>query len=66
MPRNALGSPRSDGWAQQKPAGQLNAGDVALFKGERWQGNEGRGIIHRSPVPVAGERRLVLTLDWLC
>lgn len=65
MPRNALGSPRSDGWAQQQPAGRLAAGDIALFKGERWQGNEGRGIIHRSPVPAAGERRLVMTLDWL-
>ncbi len=44
---------------------QLRAGDVALAKGERWQGNEGRGLIHRSPQPQAGERRLLLTLDWL-
>lgn len=44
---------------------QLNAGHVALAKGEKWQGNEGCGLIHRSPQPPVGERRLLLTLDWL-
>jgi len=44
---------------------QFRSGDVALLKGERWQGNEGFGLIHRSPEPVSGERRLILTLDWL-
>ncbi|GIZ10766.1 DUF1826 domain-containing protein [Pseudomonas sp. NCCP-436] len=44
---------------------RLQAGDVALAKGEKWQGNEGRGLIHRSPQPPAGQRRLLLTLDWL-
>lgn len=44
---------------------QLNTGDVALLKGEKWQGNEGAGLIHRSPALQAGERRLILTLDWL-
>ncbi|CAI8720095.1 MULTISPECIES: DUF1826 domain-containing protein [Pseudomonas] len=44
---------------------QLQSGDVALLKGEKWQGNEGFGLIHRSPQPAAGERRLLLTLDWL-
>jgi hypothetical protein len=44
---------------------RLNAGDVALFKGERWSGNEGRGIIHRSPMVDDNQRRLILTLDWL-
>jgi hypothetical protein len=28
---------------------QLQPGDVALLKGELWAGNEGAGIIHRSP-----------------
>jgi hypothetical protein len=41
------------------------AGDVALLKGERWEGNEHRAIIHRSPPVSEGERRLLLTLDWL-
>jgi hypothetical protein len=44
---------------------RLDTGDVALFKGERWSGNEGRGIIHRSPVVDDNQRRLILTLDWL-
>jgi len=44
---------------------QFRSGDVALLKGEKWQGNEGFGLIHRSPQPAPGERRLVLTLDWL-
>ncbi len=43
----------------------LQPGDVALLKGEGWQGNEGAGLIHSSPQPKPGERRLLLTLDWL-
>ena len=42
---------------------QLAAGDVALLKGERWLGNEGAGLVHRSPALEDGERRLLLTLD---
>ena len=64
MPRAHLG----DGSAEPQDAAairQLQAGQVALAKGEKWQGNEGRGLIHRSPQPPAGERRLLLTLDWL-
>ncbi|WP_175653087.1 DUF1826 domain-containing protein [Pseudomonas sp. Marseille-P9899] len=44
---------------------QLACGDVALFKGEKWLGNEGAGVVHRSPALANGERRLILTLDWL-
>jgi len=44
---------------------QLVSGEVALLKGEKWHGNEGFGLIHRSPQPAPGERRLMLTLDWL-
>lgn len=40
-------------------------GHVLLAKGEKWIGNEGGGLIHRSPQPPIGERRLLLTLDWL-
>lgn len=43
----------------------LRSGEVALLKGERWKGNEGAGLIHRSPTLAAGQRRLLLTLDWL-
>lgn len=44
---------------------RLSAGEVAVLKGEKWLGNEGRGLIHRSPLTPAGERRLLLSLDWL-
>ncbi|RMO94174.1 hypothetical protein ALQ33_00466 [Pseudomonas syringae pv. philadelphi] len=44
---------------------QIGSGDVALLKGERWHGNEGFGLIHRSPPLARNERRLILTLDWL-
>ncbi|WP_370978723.1 DUF1826 domain-containing protein [Agaribacterium sp. ZY112] len=43
---------------------QLSCGDVALLKGERWEGNEGAGLVHRSPALNEGERRLILTLDF--
>jgi hypothetical protein len=44
---------------------RAQTGHVLLAKGENWIGNEGRGLIHRSPQVPAGERRLLLTLDWL-
>lgn len=43
----------------------LSTGDVALLKGERWEGNEGAGLVHRSPRHAPGAPRLLLTLDWL-
>ena len=42
----------------------LNTGDVALLKGESWNENKGGGIVHRSPQPINGERRLLMTLDY--
>ncbi len=41
----------------------LQAGEVAVLKGEKWQGNEGAGLVHRSPSGQQG--RLLLSLDWL-
>ncbi len=39
---------------------------VGLMKGENWEGNEGQGLVHRSPQPTAVQpRRLLLTLDML-
>lgn len=44
----------------------LNSGDVGLLKGELWEGNENRGLVHRSPaVPPNEPKRLLLTLDFL-
>jgi hypothetical protein len=37
---------------------------VALLKGSLWQGNEGRGIVHRSPAIAANEApRVLLAMD---
>lgn len=64
MARRRLGDPA----AEPQDAALINraeVGHVLLAKGEKWTGNEGGGLIHRSPQPPAGERRLLLTLDWL-
>ncbi|MFV3290663.1 DUF1826 domain-containing protein [Pseudomonas sp. NY11955] len=42
---------------------RLQAGEVAVLKGEKWQGNEGAGLVHRSPPGQQG--RVLLSLDWL-
>ena len=42
----------------------IPAGGVALLKGEAWIGNEGRGLVHRSP-SVDTRARLMIGLDWL-
>jgi hypothetical protein len=44
---------------------RLRSGDVALLKGELWNNNENAGLVHRSPALPAGQRRLVLTLDFI-
>lgn len=43
----------------------LNKGDVALLKGESWEGNEGAGLVHRSPNINKDEPRILLTLDFV-
>lgn len=43
---------------------QMPAYAVGLMKGENWEGNEGHGLVHRSPQPTAVQpRRLIMTLD---
>lgn len=44
---------------------QLKQGQVALLKGENWEGNEGSGLVHRSPQLPNNTRRLLLTLDFI-
>ena len=64
LPRQQLGGPQAvprEGAVIE----QIGCGHVALLKGERWVGNENRGLVHRSPSLPAGQRRLLLTLDWL-
>lgn len=43
----------------------LNTGDVALLKGELWEGNENQGLVHRSPSVQENEKRLLMTLDFM-
>lgn len=64
MDRRRLGDARAEP-GEIESIQRLEPGWVALAKGEKWSGNEGAGLIHRSPSPPAGERRLLLTLDWL-
>lgn len=61
MDRSSLGQAQADPALTQ----QIQCGEVALLKGERWIGNQGHGLIHRSPPLSRNERRLILTLDWL-
>lgn len=64
----ARGLPDSQSGLIAAPAAikQMPAYAVGLMKGEHWEGNEGRGLVHRSPAPTAERpRRLLLTLDIL-
>lgn len=55
-------SDEASGQAMRLPVSELACGDVALCKGSQWPGNEGYGLVHRSPSP--GETpRLLLSLD---
>ncbi|WP_339463320.1 DUF1826 domain-containing protein [Pseudomonas sp. EA_105y_Pfl2_R69] len=64
MARRHLGDPAAEP-GDAALIERADAGHVLLAKGEKWLGNEGGGLIHRSPQPPAGQRRLLLTLDWL-
>ncbi|RON59795.1 DUF1826 domain-containing protein [Pseudomonas fluorescens] len=64
MDRQQLGQANAEPQGTQQIE-QLMSAEVALLKGEKWHGNEGFGLIHRSPQLAPGERRLMLTLDWL-
>jgi hypothetical protein len=47
------------------PPKQAAECEVVLLKGERWPGNEGKAIVHRSPDVdgCCGEWRLCLKVD---
>jgi len=61
---NGLSDDVSGLYQSEKDINQLNVGDVAMLKGELWQGNVGAGLVHRSPNVSKGEKRLLLTLDF--
>jgi len=50
--------------ADAPPSGRAAPFDLVLLKGGLWQGNAGRGAIHRSPDP-AGAARCLVALDAL-
>lgn len=58
-----LADQESGVYASEHDIRRRETGDVALLKGEGWDGNEGRGNVHRSPAVPDGEKRLMLTLD---
>ena len=64
--RGSNGKPDSQSglYHNQHDIQQLKCGDVALLKGEIWEGNSHAGLVHRSPALSAAERRLLLTLDF--
>lgn len=64
--RAGLGAPHPDKpdiVADPAAIRKLAIGDLALLKGCGWIGNEAHGLVHRSPQPAPGERRLLLALD---
>lgn len=61
---NGLADSKSGLYKNEYDIQKLTSGDVALLKGELWEGNEDAGLVHRSPTVAAGENRLVLTLDF--
>ena len=44
---------------------QLEVGHVAMLKGESWDGNDGAGLVHRSPHAEKEYKRLYMTIDFL-
>ena len=62
---NGLPDSESGLYQRKSDIQQLDCGDVALIKGTLWEGNENAGLVHRSPVLIANEKRLILTLDFM-
>lgn len=60
-----LGDAESGLYPSDEHIRRLSPGDVALLKGESWEGNEGAGLVHRSPAVGPGQRRLLLTVDFV-
>ncbi len=61
--RSLLGT-SEESIAEHDAIQRLSEGDIALLKGNGWEGNNGLGVIHRSPSLNDNETRLLLTLDF--
>ena len=61
------GQPDADSglFQSEENINRLKIGDVALLKGELWEGNENAGLVHRSPQVSTGDKRFLLTLDYI-
>ncbi len=63
-PSASLESDRERGtYTAEQDIRVLDSGAVGLLKGEAWDGNEGAGLVHRSPSSEDASR-LLLTLDF--
>ncbi|MDG1462467.1 MAG: DUF1826 domain-containing protein [Gammaproteobacteria bacterium] len=51
-------------FGHQSEIQQLASGNVAVLKGELWEGNENAGLVHRSPVVGSAANRLLLSIDF--
>ena len=58
-------SDHNSGLMKKGIVNQLNAGDVALMKGDEWPTSLGRGVVHRSPSASPEQKRLFLSLDMI-
>ena len=65
--RGNNGKPDSESglYSRSEDVQVLSYGDVALLKGENWEGNQGSGLVHRSPAMREGTQRLLMTLDFI-
>ena len=61
-PAKATGRPPA--YSDEQDIQTLESGHVGLMKGEAWPGNEGAGLVHRSPAVESGSHRLLLTIDF--
>ncbi len=61
---NGLSDSLSGLYKHESDVQQLHCGDVALLKGGRWEGNEDKALVHRSPTIDADKPRFIMTLDF--
>ena len=62
--RDGLGQGTNDGHIAGRPIQRLGTFDVGIMKGERFLGNDGNGLVHRSPPRLDGDSaRIFLAID---
>ena len=62
---NGLADDESGLYQKEQHINKMKVGDVAILKGELWEGNKNAGLVHRSPQVPVEDKRLLLTLDFL-